>query len=201
MLPRTFADEVRNQADIVRVVSAYVSLKKRGANWIACCPFHSEKTPSFNVHPGKGIYKCFGCSAGGNVFDFVMRVEGLSFPDAVRLVAEKSGIPVPAEVAPDAGRERAERRRKRLFELNEWACEFFEHQFGASAEGRRALEYLESRGITAETRERLRLGYAPASWEALGAHLATRGASREEIAESGLVTVKESGGGYYDRFR
>jgi DNA primase len=201
MLPRTLADEVRQQADIVRVVSDYVSLKKRGANWIACCPFHTEKTPSFNVHPGKGIYKCFGCSAGGNVFDFVMRVEGLSFPDAVRLVAETSGIPVPQEVAPDAGRERAERRRKRLFELNEWACEFFEQQFGASAEGRRALEYLESRGITSETRERLRIGYAPASWDALGAHLATRGATREEIADSGLVTVKESGGGYYDRFR
>jgi DNA primase len=201
VLPREFPDQVRQQADIVRIVSDYVALKKRGANWIACCPFHSEKTPSFNVHPGKGIYKCFGCSAGGNVFDFVMRVEGLSFPDAVRLVAEKSGIPVPKEVAPQPGSERAERRRKRLFELNEWACEFFEQQFGATPEGRRALEYLDGRGVTSSTRERFRLGYAPNSWEALSAHLASRGASREEIADSGLVTVKEGGGGYYDRFR
>lgn len=200
MLPKAFPDEVRQQADIVRVVSDYVALKKRGQNWIACCPFHSEKTPSFNVHPGKGIYKCFGCSAGGNVFDFVMRVEGLSFPDAVRVVAEKSGIPIPREVAPQPGQERADRWRKRLFELNEIACEFFEQQFGASAEGRRALEYTESRGITSATRERLRLGYAPNAWEALSAYMLTRGATREEMADSGLVTVKD-GGGYYDRFR
>ncbi len=185
----------------MRIVSDYVALKKRGQNWIACCPFHSEKTPSFNVHPGKGIYKCFGCSAGGNVFDFVMRVEGLSFPDAVRLVAEKSGIPVPRDVARQPADDRAERRRKRLFELNEWACEFFEQQFGATPEGRRALEYVEGRGVASATRERFRLGYAPNSWDALSAHLASRGASREEIADSGLVTVKESGGGYYDRFR
>ncbi len=201
MLPRGFPDEVRQQTDIVRIVSDYVQLKKRGQNWIACCPFHSEKTPSFNVHPGKGIYKCFGCSAGGNVFDFVMRVEGLSFPDAVRLVAEKSGIPVPKDVKAQPADDRADRRRRRLFELNEMACEFFEHQFGASDEGRSGLEYLEGRGLSATTRERFRLGYAPSSWDALSTHLASRGATREEIAESGLVTVKESGSGYYDRFR
>ncbi len=201
MLPRGFPDDVRSQSDIVRIVSDYVALKKRGANWIACCPFHSEKTPSFNVHPGKGIYKCFGCSAGGNVFDFVMRVEGLSFPDAVRLVAEKSGIPIPRDVAPQPGAEKADRWRKRLYELNDWACEYFEQQFGATPEGHRALEYLEGRGVTADTRERFRLGYAQNTWDALSTHLATRGATREEIAESGLVTVKEGGSGYYDRFR
>jgi DNA primase len=201
MLPKGFSDEVRQQADIVRIVSDYVSLKKRGQNWIACCPFHSEKTPSFNVHAGKGIYKCFGCSAGGNVFDFVMRIEGLSFPDAVRLVADRSGIPVPRDVAPSAETQRAERWRKRLFELNEWACEFVESQLGAGPEGQRALDYLESRGITSTTRERLRLGYAPNAWEAISNHLASRGVSRENIADSGLVTVKEGGSGYYDRFR
>ncbi len=201
MIPRGFSDDVRQQADIVRIVSDYVALKKRGANWIACCPFHSEKTPSFNVHPGKGIYKCFGCSAGGNVFDFVMRVEGLSFPDAVRLVAEKSGIPVPREVAPQPGAERAERWRKRLFELNEWAAEFFQEQFGVGPEGRRALDYLESRGIEAATRERLRIGFSPNAWDTLSTHLESRGATREEITESGLVTVKETGSGFYDRFR
>jgi DNA primase len=201
MLPRGFADEVRQQADIVRVVSDYVALKKRGANWIACCPFHSEKTPSFNVHPGKGIYKCFGCSAGGSVFDFVMQIEGCSFPEAVRAVAEKSGIPIPQATDAPAEARNAERRKKRLYEINAWAAEFFEAQLGAGPEGRRALEYVESRGITSTTRERLRIGYAPNSWEALSSHLASRGLSREEIADSGLVTVKESGGGYYDRFR
>src|ERR1044071_7438497 len=93
-LPRGFSDDVKNQADIVRVVSDYVTLKKRGANYMACCPFHSEKTPSFNVHPVKGLYKCFGCGAGGGIFDFVMRIEGCGFPEAVRIVAEKCGIAI-----------------------------------------------------------------------------------------------------------
>src|SRR5260370_25661125 len=91
-LPGGFADEVKSQADIVRIVSDYVSLKKRGANYIARCPFHSEKTPSFNVHQAKGIYKCFGCGAGGSVYDFIMQIEGCAFPEAVRIVANKSGI-------------------------------------------------------------------------------------------------------------
>ena len=201
MFPRGFADEVRQQADIVRIVSDYVALKKRGANWIACCPFHSEKTPSFNVHPGKGIFKCFGCSAGGSVFDFVMQIEGCSFPEAVKTVAEKSGIPVPKATDGGAESRQTERRRKRLYEINEWAAEFFEAQIGAGPEGRSALEYIESRGIASTTRERLRLGYAPNSWDALSSHLASRGLGREEIADSGLVTIKESGAGYYDRFR
>ncbi|HSF23409.1 MAG TPA: CHC2 zinc finger domain-containing protein, partial [Blastocatellia bacterium] len=94
-LPRGFADEVKNQGDIVRVVSDYITLKKRGSSYIAICPFHSEKTPSFNVHPGKGLFKCFGCGVGGSIFDFVMRIEGCGFPESVRIVAEKCGIPVP----------------------------------------------------------------------------------------------------------
>ena len=93
--PRGFADDVRNQSDIVRIVSDYVTLKKRGANYLARCPFHSEKTPSFTVHPGKGLFKCFGCGAGGSVFDFIMRIDGCSFPEAVKIVAEKSGIAIP----------------------------------------------------------------------------------------------------------
>lgn len=201
MLPRSFADDVRNQADIIRIVSDYVALKKRGANWIACCPFHSEKTPSFNVHPGKGIFKCFGCGAGGTVFDFVMRTDGLGFFDAVRVVAEKSGIPIPRDVAPSDGAEKADVWRKRLFELNAMAAEYFEHQLGLGEEGLRALDYVEGRGIGNSTREKLRIGYAPNSWDALSAYLAGKGATRDEIMESGLVTRRESGSGYYDRFR
>ena len=201
MLPRGFADDVRNQADIIRIVSDYVALKKRGSNWIACCPFHSEKTPSFNVHPGKGIFKCFGCGAGGTVFDFVMRTEGLAFMEAVRVVAEKSGIPIPHDVAPSEGAERAEVWRKRLFELNGIAAEFFEQQLGLGGDGKRALEYVEGRGLTDATRLKLRLGFAPNAWDALSAHLLASGATREEVAESGLVTNREGGNGYYDRFR
>jgi DNA primase catalytic core len=94
--PQSFIDDLRRQADIVRVVSDYVQLKKKGANWMACCPFHQEKTPSFSVNPSKGIFYCFGCTKGGSVFNFVMELEGLSFPEAVKVVAEKSGVPLPA---------------------------------------------------------------------------------------------------------
>jgi DNA primase len=200
MFPRGFADEVRAGTDILRIVSEYVALKKRGANWIGLCPFHSEKTPSFNVHPGKGIFKCFGCSAGGTVFDFVMLIEGLGFAEAVTLVAEKSGIPIPERTAPRAEEERKERWRSRLLDLNEQAATFFEQQLGAGPAGRAALDYLELRGINSTTRERLRVGYAPDAWDALTNFLLDRGAQRNEIADSGLVTNKE-GGGFYDRFR
>src|SRR5215510_5611329 len=126
-LPRGFAEDVRNQSDIVRVVSDYVTLKKRGANYPACCPFHSEKTPSFNVHPGKGLYKCFGCGAGGGIFDFVMRIEGCGFPEAVRIVAQKSGIPIP-EVDQSENTQRNEQDREAVLRLNKWATDFFETQ-------------------------------------------------------------------------
>src|SRR5829696_3209201 len=94
--PQTFIDDLRRQADIVRVIQDYVSLKKKGTNWMACCPFHQEKTPSFSVNPSKDIFYCFGCGVGGSVFNFVMQIERVSFPEAVRMVAEKAGLPVPA---------------------------------------------------------------------------------------------------------
>src|SRR4029450_8065971 len=110
-LPRGFSDELRGQADIVRVISDYVSLKKRGTNFQACCPFHHEKTPSFNVNPGRQIFKCFGCGKGGDVYKFVMEIEGCSFPEAVKTVAEKSGVPLPAA---EESRGMEERDRQRV---------------------------------------------------------------------------------------
>ena len=197
--PRGFADDVKNQTDIVRIVSDYVTLKKRGVNHVACCPFHSEKTPSFNVHSGKGLYKCFGCNAGGGVFDFVMQIEGCSFPEAVRIVAEKSGIPIPA-IEETEDYKKLERDREVVNRLNEWAAEFFEQQLMESNEGERAREYIKSRGINEETRLLFRLGYAPDSWDALINHLRQKGASTDEIDTSGLAVLKEQGG-FYDRFR
>ncbi|MEW6207149.1 MAG: DNA primase [Acidobacteriota bacterium] len=196
--PRGFADDVRSQSDIVRVVSDYVSLKKRGSNYIACCPFHSEKTPSFTVHAGKGIFKCFGCGAGGDVLGFVMRIEGCAYPEAIRIVAEKSGIPIPVvEVAED--HKKIEQDRETVLRLNEWAAQYFEAMLD-SAEGERARDYIASRGIADETRKLFRLGYAPDGWEGLVNYLKELGATDEEISLSGLVVLKE-GGGFYDRFR
>jgi DNA primase len=198
-LPHGFADEVRTQSDIVRVVSDYVTLKKRGANYLARCPFHSEKTPSFTVHPGKGIFKCFGCGAGGTVFDFIMRIDGCSFQEAVKIVAEKSGIPIPAVSESEDYKKLAE-ERETILRLNQWAAEFFESQLNDPLEGAPAREYVERRGISQETVERFRLGWAPDHWEALISHLRNRGAGTDELNLSGLAVLKEAGG-LRDRFR
>jgi DNA primase len=198
-LPRGFVDDVKNQADIIRVVSDYVTLKKRGANYLACCPFHSEKTPSFNVHPGKGIFKCFGCGAGGSIFDFIMRIEGCEFLEAVRIVANKCAIPIPAFEETENYKKLA-RDREIVLRLNEWAVEFFQLQLNEAKEGAAARDYVASRGINADTARLFRLGYAPDSWDALTEHLKARGATIDEIHTSGLAVLKDTGG-FYDRFR
>jgi DNA primase len=198
-LPRGFADDVKNQSDIVRVISDYVSLKKRGANHMACCPFHSEKTPSFSVSQPKGLYKCFGCGAGGGVFDFVMRIEGCQFPEAVRIVAEKSGIPIPV-VDETEDYKKTQHDRDVVLRLNDLAAQFFEMNFLDDEAGRAARAYIESRGITDETRALFRLGYAPDSWDALISYLRDNGATDEDLTISGLVVTKDTGG-FYDRFR
>jgi len=198
-LPQGFADDVKNQGDIVRVVSDYVSLKKRGANYLACCPFHSEKTPSFTVHAGKGLFKCFGCGVGGSIFDFVMQIEGCGFPEAVRIVAQKSGIPIPV-IEETEDHKKIERERETILRLNEWAAEFFELQLNSEQEGASTREYIRSRGIKEETVKLFRLGYAPDSWDALTNYLTDRGATTDDIHTSGLAVLKDSGG-IYDRFR
>lgn len=199
-LPRGFSEEVRRQADIVRVVSDYVSLKKKGANHWACCPFHSEKSPSFSVNGAKQFFKCFGCGKAGDVFSFVMEIEGCPFPEAVSTVAGKVGIPIPA---PENSRdfEEGDRRRADLLQLNSWATEFFEECLTATGEGRQALDYMTERGLTEQTRRDFRIGYAPNSWDQLGSYLRRRGAAPHQIESSGLVTLRDDRDGHYDRFR
>ncbi|MBI3949660.1 MAG: DNA primase [Acidobacteria bacterium] len=202
-IPKGFADEVRHQIDIVRVVSEYVTLKRRGANYLALCPFHQEKTPSFNVHPGKQIFKCFGCGRGGDVFGFIMGIEGCDFPEAVRLLAEQNGIPIPSVPERREPIEAAEKERQwrdTLFQMNRWAQEFFQEQL-KTAEGRRALDYLSRRGLRPETIQPMQIGYAPQSWEALSAFLRRRRVPEDHLARSGLVVLREDGQGNYDRFR
>ncbi|MFL6229104.1 MAG: DNA primase [Pyrinomonadaceae bacterium] len=196
--PQTFIDDLKRQADIVRVVQDYVSLKKKGANWMACCPFHQEKSPSFSVNPSKEMFYCFGCGKGGGVFNFVMEIEHLTFPEAVKVVAEKAGVPLPQMVDD----EKFESRRKdadEVVQLNTWALEWWEQQYQQPA-AKAAREYVEGRGITEETRQTFRLGFAPDSWDALSSHLKSKGATVAQIERSGLV-VKKDVGGSYDRFR
>lgn len=199
-IPRGFSEELRNQADILKIVGDYVSLKKKGNNYWACCPFHNEKTPSFSVNPSKGLFKCFGCGKGGDAITFVMEIEGAPFPEAVKTVAEKCGIAVPVVADDQRNYEERDRQRADLLQLNTWATEFFEQTLTETAEGRRGLAYLEGRGITEATRKQFRLGYAPNSWDAMSSFLRSRGASTVQIERSGLVTLKEAGG-FYDRFR
>src|SRR6267378_6505252 len=197
--PQTFIDDLRRQADIVRVIQDYVSLKKKGANWMACCPFHKEKTPSFSVSPAKEIFYCFGCHKGGSVFNFVMEMERVAFPDAIKIVAEKSGVPLP-KLVDDSRFETRRQESDDVIELNKWALEWWEQQLEQSAEARIARDYLSQRQITEETRKTFRIGYAPDSWEALSSQLKRRGATQLQIERSGLVVRKDEGGSY-DRFR
>jgi DNA primase len=199
-IPRGFSEELRNQADILKIVGDYVSLKKKGNNYWACCPFHNEKSPSFSVNPAKGFFKCFGCGKGGDAVTFVMEIEGAPFPEAVKTVAEKCGIAIPVVADDQRDYEERDRQRADLLQLNAWATEFFEQTLTETAEGRRGLAYLEGRGITEATRQQFRLGYAPNSWDSMSSFLRSRGASTTQIERSGLVTLKEAGG-FYDRFR
>ena len=198
--PQTFIDDLRRQADIVRVVQDYVALKKKGANWMACCPFHQEKTPSFSVNPAKDIFYCFGCAKGGSVFNFVMEIERVTFPEAVRIVAEKANVPLPV-LEEDKRFETRRRDADDIIQLNTWALEWWEQQLAqGGGEARAGREYVEGRGLTEETRKAFRLGFAPNSWDGLTTHLKQKGASAQQIERSGLVVVKD-GGGFYDRFR
>src|SRR5712691_3392617 len=196
----TFADRVKQQADIVRVVGEYVQLKKAGQNFRGLCPFHSEKTPSFNVHPTRQIYHCFGCGKGGDVFSFVMEMEKCEFPDAVRVVAEKSGIAVPRARERSPQERKQNQARSALVEVHREARTFFVKQLEGTAEGKAARAYLEDRGLDNATIERFGIGYAPSGGDALLRFLKQK-YSEKLLAESGLISRSEQGDRMFDRFR
>ncbi len=203
-----FIDELKNRADLVRIIEPYAPLKKKGANWMACCPFHQEKSPSFSVNPSKGFYKCFGCGKGGTAFNFLMEMEGLSFPEAVERVAEISGVPLPERVDDRQFQQSKERREKKkqlseqVIELNRVALEFWEAELsGKSKKAKAAREYLEGRGISEEVQRQFHIGFAPDSWDSLLNHLKETGADEKLIEQSGLVSVNEEKERVFDRFR
>ncbi|GIW42132.1 MAG: DNA primase [Candidatus Binatia bacterium] len=194
-LPDDLIQEVQERVSIVEVVSQYVSLKRSGQNFVGLCPFHEEKTPSFTVREEKGLFHCFGCGAGGSVFQFLMRAEGVTFPESVRLLAARAGVRLPEAGGPGG----SAREREALLRANAWALGKFRGAL-EGAEGKEAREYLEARGVARETVSRFRLGYAPAGGEFLVRELAGRERSLEVACRAGLVGRRE-GGGYYDRFR
>src|ERR1700676_4512256 len=195
----SFADRVKQQADIVRVVGEYVRLKKSGQNFSGLCPFHSEKTPSFAVHPVKQIYHCFGCGVGGDVFKFIMEMDKCDFMEAVRTVADKCGIAIPRarESSPEERRE--QQQRTALVELNGGGAAFFARQLESTPEGKAARGYLADRGLDGEAITRFGLGYAPASGEALLRHLKTK--YSEKLVELAGLASRDPSGRVHDRFR
>ncbi|HWT87952.1 MAG TPA: DNA primase [Candidatus Angelobacter sp.] len=195
----SFADRVKQQADIVRVVGEYVRLKKSGANFTGLCPFHAEKSPSFAVHPTKQIYHCFGCGVGGDVFKFVMEMEKCAFPEAIRVVAEKCGIaiPRPKERSPEERKEN--QQRAVLVEMHREAQSYFVKQLEGTLEGKAARAYLEDRGLDKDTISRFGIGYAPSGGDLLLRHLKIK-YSEQLLVESGLISRDQSGR-LFDRFR
>lgn len=187
-------EEIKSKLDIIEVIGGYIKLKKAGANYRALCPFHSEKTPSLFVSPARQIWHCFGCNSGHSIFDFVMKIEGVEFGDALRMLAQRTGVdlkPVRAEL---------KTKRQRLYEICELAAKFFEKQLEGSAKGKKAKSYLLNRGIKGESISRWRLGWAPDTWRSLTDFLVSKGYKKEEIERMGLA-IKNEQGKFYDRFR
>lgn len=194
---QSFLDDLRMQADIVQVVMDKVPLKRSGASYKGLCPFHGEKTPSFNVNPARGIFHCFGCGVGGDVYKFVELYEKVSFPEAVRLIAARVGMAVPE---PDEGRDpAADAERETLLKIHEIAAAYFQEQL-AGAVGGRARRHLDDRGLTSATIAALGFGFAPSTRDGLRAYLQTRGFDTPLLIRSGLVVERE-GGEIVDRFR
>ena len=194
--PPAFLDELVARNPIEDVVGQYVSLKRSGANMFGLCPFHGEKTASFSVAPDKGIYYCFGCHKGGGPVNFIMEIEGMSYPDAVRHLAKRSGLEVPE----DEQYQSRYRQQERLWALHKEAARFF-HSKLTAPEGAAALQYALGRGMPKSTIINFGIGYAPDTWTSLVDHLRAKGYDDKELRESGLVTVSKKNGSLFDRFR
>jgi DNA primase len=199
-IPEDKISSIKNAADIVDIVSESVALRQSGRNYLGLCPFHSEKTPSFTVSPDKQIYYCFGCGAGGNVFSFLMKHRGLSFPEAARTLAGRYGIDLPTRnLSPYEKKKLTE--RETILNLNGEAMDFYRHCLKTGENGKRAVTYLLKRGLTRQTIDRFKLGYAPDGWDHLLRRLKSRKQSIEMALSAGLIIPRKKGSGHYDRFR
>lgn len=201
MIDESVIRTVIERTDIVRLVKEYVPLRAKSGRLWGCCPFHHEKTPSFTVNPDRGIYYCFGCHEGGNAAKFLMKMEGVAFPEAIERLAERLGIEIKPIDEKTAGARNAEKaHRLSLFEINRTAMAYFEQSF-AGPEGKACREYAESRGIPEDIRKLFHLCYAPESWDGLIDALIKANASLEDARALGLIAARNEGNGYYARFR
>lgn len=191
----TEAEEVKSRLDIIDLIQDYLPLKKRGASYLALCPFHQEKSPSFHVSRDRQFYKCFGCGEGGDVFDFAGKMEGLDFPETLRLLAEKVGVKIDHRPAAMGS------ARGRILELLDFSARFYHDVLLRSSVAEEAREYLKKRGLKSTTVDIFNLGFAPQGWDLLLKFLTSKKYTATEIFQSGLSIRRERGDGYYDRFR
>ena len=205
-IPEAKITEIRERASIVEVISDFVSLKKSGKNYLGLCPFHSERTPSFTVNEEKGIFHCFGCGAGGNIFNFLMRATHLNFPEAVKELAKRYEITLPQrELSEEEKRRRS--LKARLFEINELAAEFYHRVLLTQKDGEEGRRYLAQRGLSEPIIADHRLGFAPAAWDSLALFLQGKGVPLNLAQDLGLIIPRKEGSGtasrpsFYDRFR
>lgn len=199
-IPEETIEKIRTSVDIVDVIAEYVQLKKQGRNFFGLCPFHDEKTPSFSVSADKQIYFCFGCQSGGNVFSFIMDIEGCSFPEAVQQLGEKVHIDVPnvTEGKADQGRSHDE---EIFLQAHALLSKFYHYCLTETNTGKRGLLYLQQRGFTTDVIRTFQLGYAPQSWELTANFLSKRGFSQDKMQQAGVLSKREFDGKYFDRFR
>ena len=199
-IPEDKISEIKNAADIVDIVSETVLLKKAGKNYIGLCPFHSEKTPSFTVSPDKQIFHCFGCSTGGNIFNFLMKQEGLTFPEAARHLAKRYSIEIPdRRLSPEQQKRLSE--REELLDLNRRAMDYYHQALLSDATGLKAKSYLVKRGISQQTINGFKLGYAREGWDYLFRFFSHKRISTALLQKSGLILPRKNKNGHYDRFR
>ena len=197
IIPESSIEEVRSLVDIIDVVGEYVQLKKRSSNFVGLCPFHSEKTPSFNVNPRLGIFKCFGCGEGGDVFSFVSRMESLSFPEAVRVLSDRVGVVLPEEEIPGDGASESES----IYHALRYAARFFHDRLAKDPAAQSARDYLQKRGFTKESVKKFGIGYAPDDWDVLLKDATEHHVGEEFLEKAGLVIERKDESGYYDRYR
>ncbi|MFO7815766.1 MAG: DNA primase [Halanaerobiales bacterium] len=191
-----FSDKVKEQTDIVEVVSEYVNLKRTGKNYQGLCPFHQENTPSFTVNPDNQFYYCFGCGKGGDIFNFIMEIENITFYESLRLLAKKNNMEMPDTKGYS---KEYNRKREKIFEIHQLAAKFYNYLLLNKQIGNEAFKYLSNRGYTEKDIERYHLGYAPDSWHSLYNFLSKRDYENKILTESGLIGNKNSN--YYDKFR
>lgn len=195
-------EEIRKSLDIVDIIGDYVQLKKQGKNFIGLCPFHSERTPSFSVSPDKQLYHCFGCGAGGNLFTFIMEIEGLSFSESAQFLADKAKIDIGTPLSsPSAGQAARDRSRKQLSEGMDLLTKFYHYLLATAKYGAPGVNYLNERGFTREMIERFQLGYAVNSWDAAASLIQRRQVDLDQMEQAGLIAKRGFDNKYFDRFR